>query len=153
MLNLGVRRLIQTILTEVLDHLGLVLADCQHGDELEDAEPLDHFNDVHLLGKIFLELLVLFTLLHARIVCLLTSHTAAHEAYRVTKEELFATEIMLLTIINSFLSLADEVLSVDLRCHLSPIVTCRVEVDDKGVIVVPLLIPVEQRRENIPDDC
>ena len=32
------------------------------------------------------------------------------------------------------------------------IATCCVKVDDKGVIVVPLLIPVEQGREYIPDD-
>ena len=60
---------------------------------------------------------------------------------------------MLLAIIYSFLSLADEVLIIAFRCIVSSIAICCVEVDDESIIVVPLLIPVEERRENIPDNC
>ena len=59
---------------------------------------------------------------------------------------------MFLTIDNSFLSLADVVLIIAFRWHVSSIATCCVEVDDKGIIVVPLLIPCEQRREHIHDN-
>ena len=40
------------VVAEVLDHLGLVLSQGDHGEELEDAVPSDELNDVHLRAQI-----------------------------------------------------------------------------------------------------
>ena len=73
---------LQSVGLEVLDHLRLILPECNHGNELENAEPAKQFDYVHLLAQALLHCLVLVIQLLAFLVPSLAFHTTTESLHK-----------------------------------------------------------------------